>query len=280
MRLTILSDNQALDDRHLIAEPGWSIYIQEGGKNILFDLGYSDAFMQNAGKLDINLLDLDYIVLSHGHADHTWGLIPLIRLYTEADSAAVIHKRPDLVAHPDAFYLKITNRIPQAGPRLSIEELSHYLTLRLSREPLWLTDNVVFLGEIERKYPVYSEERKKREILAEEGVQPDLLLDDTALACKTRGGLVIVTGCSHSGIMNIIEYARQVCNEKRILDVIGGLHLLNPREEQLNATLRYFEEVQPEHLHASHCTDLPSKIALSSVAPLEESGVGLQIEYT
>lgn len=279
MRLTVLSDNCSLNDRQLIAEPGLSIFIEEGRTRILFDLGYSDAFMKNAVALGIDILDIDYIALSHGHRDHIWGLIPLIRLYTEMDAIGTPHKKPDLVAHPRAFFPKIVNRILQAGPCLSRDELERYFNLQLSTGPLWLTENTVFLGEIERKYPYGTEKRKKREILTPDGVQPDHLEDDSALACRTAHGLVIVTGCSHAGIINIIEQARRVCGEERIVDVIGGFHLLQPSEEILRTTLDLIRRIQPSSLHACHCTDLPSRIALSQVAPMKETGVGLTLKY-
>ena len=82
MKLTVLMDNNTLIDRYFLAEPGVSYLVEVDGKRILFDVGYSDAFITNARKLAIDLLDVDFVVLSHAHLDHTWGLIPLIRLYT------------------------------------------------------------------------------------------------------------------------------------------------------------------------------------------------------
>ncbi|MCK4458652.1 MAG: MBL fold metallo-hydrolase, partial [Methanosarcinales archaeon] len=92
-------------------------------------------------------------------------------------------------------------------------------------------------------------------------------------------GLVIVTGCSHTGICNIIEYAKKVCGDDRVVDIIGGFHLLDPSEEQLQGTLEYMKELQPETVHASHCTDLNSKMVLSRVVDIREVGVGLRLVY-
>jgi 7,8-dihydropterin-6-yl-methyl-4-(beta-D-ribofuranosyl)aminobenzene 5'-phosphate synthase len=91
--------------------------------------------------------------------------------------------------------------------------------------------------------------------------------------------LVIITGCSHAGICNIVEYARKVCGDSRVVDVIGGLHLLDPSQSQLEGTLSYLAKLNLSGLHACHCTDLASKIALSSVAPLQQTGVGLTLQY-
>lgn len=95
----------------------------------------------------------------------------------------------------------------------------------------------------------------------------------------SSGGLVIVTGCSHAGICNIVEQARRVCGEDRVIDIIGGFHLLEPSREQLQRTLEYMESLCPAAVHACHCTDLASKIALSQVVDLREVGVGLSLDY-
>jgi len=103
--------------------------------------------------------------------------------------------------------------------------------------------------------------------------------EDSALVYKSSRGLVIITGCSHSGICNIIEYAKNVCKEDRVIDIIGGLHLLEPSSKQLEGTLSYLKHLAPECVRACHCTDLQSKIALSNVVDLKEVGVGLTINY-
>src|SRR5882762_9853170 len=99
MKLTVLVDNNTLIDRYFIGEPAVSYYIEVDGKRILYDVGYSDAFIRNAQKLHINLLNLDYLVLSHGHLDHIWGLDQLLRMYTEADIEGVELTKPQIIAH-------------------------------------------------------------------------------------------------------------------------------------------------------------------------------------
>ena len=102
----------------------------------------------------------------------------------------------------------------------------------------------------------------------------DFLFGDSALAYKSPGGLVIITGCSHSGICNIVEQARRICGEDRVLDIAGGLHWLDPSVQQLQGALDYLRALRPGSVHAGHCTDLRSKIALSRVVELKEVGVG------
>jgi Metal-dependent hydrolases of the beta-lactamase superfamily II len=104
-------------------------------------------------------------------------------------------------------------------------------------------------------------------------------MEDSALAYRSSEGLVIITGCSHAGICNIVEHAKGICGENKIVDIVGGLHLLDPSKEQMQGTLDYMKKLQPNEVHACHCTDLNSKIALSRVVNLREVGVGLKLEY-
>ena len=105
------------------------------------------------------------------------------------------------------------------------------------------------------------------------------MLDDSALAYRSKKGLVIITGCSHAGICNIIEYAKKVCHEERVYEVIGGFHLLNASFPTLRHTADYFERCRPHAVYACHCTDLEAKISLARVVKLAEVGVGLVLEY-
>ena len=277
MRLTVLVDNNTLIDRYFLAEPGISLYIEQGGKRILLDVGYSDVFIRNAQKMNINLRTLDYVVLSHGHLDHTWGLDPLVRLFTESQIEGLPHKRPTVLAHPLAFFSKKIDDM-EIGSLISRDKLSKHFAVKLSEDPVWLTERMLFLGQIERKND-FEGKKPIGLIMKPDGEEPDYLYDDTALVYKSSQGLVIITGCSHSGICNIIEQAKRLCEEERVLDIVGGLHLLDPSEEQLQGTLEYMKKLKPKQMHACHCTDLNSKIALSRVVNLKEVGAGLVLEY-
>jgi 7,8-dihydropterin-6-yl-methyl-4-(beta-D-ribofuranosyl)aminobenzene 5'-phosphate synthase len=147
---------------------------------------------------------------------------------------------------------------------LSEDRLSGYFDPQLSREPVHLTERLVYLGEVERttEFEVGSPIGRTWE----DGVERhDLLTDDSALAYRSANGPVIITDCSHAGICNIVEYARKICDEDRVIDIIGGFHSLNPSQEQLQRTMDYMKSLRPGLVHACHCTDLNSKIALSKV---------------
>jgi 7,8-dihydropterin-6-yl-methyl-4-(beta-D-ribofuranosyl)aminobenzene 5'-phosphate synthase len=278
MKLRVLVDNNTLIDRYFYGEPGVSYFIADEDKRILFDVGYSDVFIRNAQKMNIDLLNIDFLVLSHGHLDHTWGLDPLIRIYTEAVLENIPHKKPTLVAHPLAFLTRTVNGLGEIGSLISEEKLSEHFKLKSSKDPVWLTEKLVFLGQIERKND-FEAKSPIGKIVKPNCEEDDYLMDDSALAYKSPRGLVIITSCSHAGICNIIEYAKKICEDNRIIDIVGGFHLLNPSKEQLQGTLEYMKKLQPNEVHACHCTDLKSKIALSRVVNLKEVGVGLKLEY-
>lgn len=278
MKLTVLVDNNTLINRYFYGEPGVSYFIESEGKKILFDVGYSDVFVLNAQKLNINLLDLDFLVLSHGHLDHTWGMDSLLRMYTERDISKQKIQTPTVVIHPRTFYSRPRSYIGGSSSHISEMRLSEYFHIQKSKIPIRLTEKLVILGEIPRKNNFECQKPYKK-ILVEDEEVDDYVLDETDLAYKAEDGIIVITACSHSGVCNIIEYAKEICGDERVIDVIGGFHLLNPSKEQLRETLKYMKELKPKQLHACHCTDLQSKISLSKVANLKEVGVGLKLEY-
>ncbi len=277
---TILVDNNTLIDRYFLAEPALSILLEAGPVKILFDTGYSDVFLRNADRMGKSLLDLDFVALSHGHIDHTGGLIHLAQRLIEAQIGGRSPHRPDLIGHPLCFCPRPRPPLADIGIPFSAASARLHFNVRTSTEPVWITDEIVFLGEIPRRFRFENQPPDSRAIILPEGTRaPDSFLDDSALSYHSTEGLVLFTGCSHAGICNCIEYAREVCGEDRIADIIGGLHLLAPRAKRLRETLRYLKSVAPAALHACHCTSFAAKKVLSGVVPIGEVGVGLQLEY-
>ncbi len=278
MKLTVLVDNNTLIDRYFLAEPGVSFYIEEGDMKILFDVGYSEIFLTNGEKMGVDFFNLDYLAISHSHLDHTWGLEPLVKRYSEEIMEGRRFKRPKLVAHPGVFDSRSFSGIEEIGMNIDKDRLFRYFDPNISSEPVWLTEKLVFLGEIPRNNDFESKVPIGK-VLKNEKTVDDYNHDDTALCYKSDQGLVVITGCSHAGICNIIEYAKAVCQEDRVVDVIGGFHLQDPPKEQISGTMEYFKNLGAPLIHACHCTDLKSKIELSKVVELSEVGVGLTLEY-
>lgn len=277
MKLTVLVDNNTEIDRYFYGEPGVSYLIETEGKKILFDVGYSDIFIKNANKMGETLLDLDYVVLSHGHNDHTWGLSHLNELYSKQNRNFEKNKTPILIAHKNIFLPKefLGENI---GTNLSEEELKINFNMELTEKDIFITEKLAFLGEISRennfenKVPI-GKLRKEYEVI------DDYVLDDSALVYKGQNGLVIITGCSHAGICNIVSQAKKLFNENKIADIIGGFHLLNPEENLMSSTLEYLEKQEIDKIHPCHCTDLSSKIELAKIIDIAEVGVGMVFEY-
>jgi 7,8-dihydropterin-6-yl-methyl-4-(beta-D-ribofuranosyl)aminobenzene 5'-phosphate synthase len=279
LALTILVDNTTLTDRDFAGEPGLSFFIETARKRILFDTGLSDLFLANTTKMGICLEDLDFLVLSHGHIDHTGGLAPLIRHLDDATIDGRQPRVPELVAHPHCFWPKEKNQ-KSNGSVVSEEEARLNFPLHLSDVPVWLTEDLVFLGEIPRNLAFEQGEAEARMVhCPDKTIVPDTLPDDTAFAFRSAKGLVIITGCSHAGICNITEQAREVCGDNRVAAIIGGLHLLNPRPQRLKMTGEYLRKIQPDTLYACHCTSLAAKIALAKYCTVQEAGVGTRLEW-
>jgi len=278
MELTVLVDNNTIVDHYFEGEPGLSFLIKDKGKKILFDLGYSDLFIRNANRLGINLNDVDNIVFSHGHIDHTGGLFHFFNMMAEAHLEKLMFKAPEIICHPLALEEKIDQGFCYIGTPVGKETIGRYIDCRFTKEPFWITDDLVFLGEVPREND-FESRNDMGNVLIDGKEAKDGLLDDSAMAYRTDKGLVIITGCSHAGICNIASHAMDVCGEDRIVDIIGGLHLIEPRPEVMNGTMGFFKEKKITSVRACHCTDLASKIELSKVSKIIEVGTGQTIEY-
>ena len=256
MKITVLTDNNSLIDRYYLAEPAFCLFIEEAGKRILFDTGYSDVFRKNGEKMGVDFNLIDTIVISHGHNDHTGGLQYLSDL----------RQSINVYAHPEADEGKSYEGLDISMP-VRFEQLNDNFKVTLSRKPLNITDKLVFLGEIERNWQQVAP------------LEEDDLEDDTAMVYKGEKGLFIITGCSHSGIINICEYSKKVTGINRINGIIGGFHMLD--NDRLNREVRdYFRKQDIDVIYPCHCTDLKAKIALSQVADIREVGVSLQLEIS
>lgn len=277
MELTVLVDNNTLTDRYLLGEPGLSLHLRDGDRDVLFDCGYSDVLCTNAGRLGLDLGRLSAVALSHGHLDHTWGLAPLLAFFLGRATEGHPLPRPRLVAHPEALAPRSVDGMP-IGCHIAETALADYFQPTLTREPVKLTERLFFLGEIPRVFPFEATPPiGLRQTVA--GPVPDDLPDDTALAYLGSSGLVVITGCAHSGICNIVEKARSVTGEKRLAAIVGGLHLLDAPPERLAETVHFLRAAGVADLYPGHCTDLAAKMALTQAARVHEVGVGLRLSF-
>jgi len=263
VKLTILTDNTTRIDAYYLGEPGVSYYIEDGEHKLLFDTGYSDVYLRNAEKLGVDLQQVDTVILSHGHNDHTRGL-----LFWEQSG-----KKPTLYAHPAVFLPKRFEG-EEIGMPVSQKELEAHFTLNLSAKPVKVTENITFLGEIPREN-AFEAKRPLGEVQRENGAwEPDLLMDDTAIVYDGGAeGLTVITGCSHAGICNIVAYAKRVCGNEKINGIIGGFHMMSVTS-RVAKTVNYLKKQNPKHLCPCHCTCFHARAAIHAAVPVEEVCVG------
>ncbi len=262
MKLTILSDNNTLIDTYLLGEPGFSCLVEAEGKRFLLDTGYFGVFAKNAEALGIPWRNVDGVVLSHCHDDHTRGLSAF---FNEGP-------RPRLVAHP-ALFRRVVSRGLAIGCPYPRSQVERYFDLCLSAEPLALTENLFYLGAIPRTNALDQDQT-----LREGEMGPDMTPDDTALAFRGREGVYVITGCSHSGIGNILEQAKRVTGQSRVMGVIGGFHL-RQMDERSRGAIRYLKGENIPHLYPCHCTSLSVKVAMGQEMHIEEVGTGMSLEW-
>lgn len=256
MKLTTLCENTA-GRVGVLAEWGWSIFVQAGGMNILLDTGAGFAAIRNANKLGIDLKTTDKIILSHAHADHTGGLREILEQT----------KRPEVIAHPAVWipkYKKERTEEPAVynGIPFAREELEKFTAFTFSKEPVLISENIMTTGEIPRTTDF---ETIESHFLVKNGkaMSQDDFPDDLALICKTEKGLVIVLGCAHRGIINTIQHAQQITGEKTVHTVTGGTHLYPKNDVQIEQTIRALKEIGVQHVGVSHCTGLHASMHLA-----------------
>jgi len=260
VKITLVSNNWT-KRRGFIAEHGLSLMIYRQQKRVLFDTGQGLALPSNLASLKRSTREIDAIVLSHGHYDHGGALEWLLDEFEG--------KIPPLYAHPDAAlprYSRTHGPLRQIGVSDGTFTLSQWPSLKLSTEPIEVLPGLHLTGEIQ---PRHSEEFKESEFLLDrgKGLEADSFADDQALFTSTSEGLVVITGCAHSGVIATIERALALSGEKRVHTVIGGFHLVGASEARLEWTIEQFARLNPSFIVPLHCTGQVGICRLYSAFP-------------
>lgn len=243
LKLTVLNDNTA--GRWCRAEHGLSFLI-EADQTVLFDTSStSDLIAYNAQILNIDLQQIGTIVLSHGHDDHTGGLM--------------LFEGQKLICHPDTF-LKRTRKSnhTELGIKWSEAEIRSRFNLVQSRKAIQISEQIYFLGEI----PRLTDFESKNTAFQKADETDDFVMDDSGLAIVTSKGLVVVSGCAHSGICNMTTHSMKVTGIKKVHLVIGGFHLQND-DIVTQKTIDWMKSKQVEQVIPSHCTSFSAQALIS-----------------
>ena len=283
MKLKVLIDDTANRKYPAIKpEHGVCYHIDLGTPKVLFDLGYSGLFINNAPLMGIDLREITHICFSHAHSDHTGGLFPWLRTY-EGDLCL---RKPMLIAHPMIFERKSKeiSYTVETGIGLAKDFVETFFKFGLTKEPYRITEDLIFLGEIERTND-FENQKPIGKMIDKFGNQvDDYCPDDSAIIYRSSQGIVLITACSHSGICNIVQYAKKVAKkmwaEDHIHAVIGGLHLDGSDKEILENTANFLKTADIDKFYIGHCTFFPTKAFLSKAGlDIDELYVGREFAF-
>jgi 7,8-dihydropterin-6-yl-methyl-4-(beta-D-ribofuranosyl)aminobenzene 5'-phosphate synthase len=249
LKITTLSENTA-DALGLLAEWGLSVLVETGDNNILLDTGQTVSVVHNAEVLGIDLHQIDKIVLSHGHIDHTGGLMNVLGL---------IGKKTIVIAHPDVVDSKYSgkqeDKRKKIGLPFQLQELKSLgAKLKLSKKPVKITPDIMTTGEIPMVTDFEQIDPDRFFVKEDATWHPDELKDDLALIINTRPGLIVILGCGHRGMINTLYHAQRLTGRKEIRMVIGGCHLINSSTERVYRTIAALKELNVQKIGVSHCT--------------------------
>jgi len=263
--LVILNDDYSGFTR-LLSSHGLSIYLRmysdNGYEDVLFDVGPSNYILKhNSMKLSIDLSSVKAVILSHRHYDHTGGLKYVMKVFRELGG------RPTIIAHPWIFkpsiVLSHSKQEFDKGLPYSEEFIRANANLILTRNPLRIANSAFYLGEIGRYVDVSKYKSEFHTVLDDGELVPDELPDDTGLAIDVEGlGLVVVAGCSHSGIVNIVRHASELLKEN-VYAVVGGFHMMKYDDEDLRDSINALKELGVGKVYTGHCTGLKAEKLLS-----------------
>jgi len=283
LNVTVVAEDSVLYESPFLGQHGISLFLEtlsgSNTRNILVDVAQNpEALLQNMKLLGIHPQSIDTIVITHCHYDHTQGLVKILDGIGKNDVPVVVH--PDLfrLNFVDDPYLRhvgvmagdTRDKISAAGGRLFE-----------SRQSLQLLPGLFTSGEIERNTD-FEEIGIALKTIVGGNIVEDTMPDDLALIARVRDkGIVILTGCSHSGVVNICRQSQKMTDQQPIKAVIGGFHLVEASPERISKTAKALGKLEIDSVAAGHCTGFRAQAELYKVfgerfTPLR---TGMRIEF-
>lgn len=263
MKITFLSDNKT-EHPHCTAEWGLSVLIESQGKRILFDVGASPLFAQNARNLGIDLKTVDAVVISHGHYDHTEGMESFCRI--NASAPIYIHKN----AISDAYGIDSSGRIEDenCGIRWSqsfTDEIRE--RLNFTENVSEIDENMTLVGNIEplARYPMTDKFYRPAQNREDKFIQ-DTMDHEQVLVVKEGKGIHVFSGCSHTGMMAIMNRVRELFPGERIVTLVAGMHLYPLPSEEKQKIVDSICALGVEYIFPVHCTGMEAILMFKNKA--------------
>ncbi len=247
MKVTILIENKCYRNA-LVCEHGLSLFIETGNEKIIFDTGASDNFIDNANKLDIDLKNADYLVLSHGHYDHTGGIA----------FAATSNNLKQVILHQDAYEKKyklvdgeyVYNGVPKQLPETLLEP-----KLKRTENLVQIDRDLYVLGDIVHNRPnrEYYREKDGKFII-------DDFHDEQILIVRENKALSLFMGCSHFGVIAGIKAVKAAFPDAKIKNLVAGMHLSKESDEAILRIIEEMNDLDIEKVIPLHCTGINATV--------------------
>ena len=261
LKITVLAEDSVLYESQYLGQHGVSFFLEgkigENTRRILVDVGQnSQALLSNVRIMNIPLPAIDAIVLTHCHYDHTKGVVNMLREIGKRDTR--------VIAHPDIFRpnFVINTHFRDVGimPDDSKENMEKAGgSLFLTKEPFVLMPGIMTTGEVKRQTEF--EKVGGLKTIENGKVKDDPMLDDISVVANIKGkGLIIVTGCSHAGIVNIAKHAIELTSCEKIEGIIGGLHLIEASDARIKRTVEELAKLDIAWICAGHCTGFKAQV--------------------
>jgi len=263
-KITILAEDSVLYESPYLGQHGVSFLLEgisgKERKNILIDVGQnSEALLHNMKIMGISPSIIDAVILTHCHYDHTQGITTMLRHIGKKDLP--------VIAHTDLFRLHFItepyHRLVGIMPGDSKNEIERAGgSISLSKEPVMIMPGIMTTGEVPRRND-FEKVGIALKTIENRNIVDDGMLDDTSLIANINDiGLVIITGCSHAGIINIVSYAKEITGVSKVEAIIGGLHLVDAADDVINRTVKELDTMNVSWISAGHCTGFKAQVKM------------------